>query len=142
MKRLATGLRCLPCIILLSACQPGDKAPAPTEKPATTTAVASPSRPAFVNKVWKVGAAQDAAAGQLYVFLSDHTLVITSGNGTPSLGRWNYQQGRLTLSEEGRAYETDILELSNQSLKIRSHNPGEPVDIELVPAEEPLPDTP
>jgi hypothetical protein len=144
MTTTPARLLCLSCIVLLGACQPkadDKKADGTTAAVTGTTAVASPSRPAFINKVWKVGASPNAAAGQLYVFLSDHTLVVTSGNGTPALGRWDYQQGKLSLTEEGRRYDTDILELSQQSLKIRSHNHGEPVDIELVPAEEPLPDT-
>lgn len=38
------------------------------------------------------------------------------------------------LVEESIEYPTDILELDADSFVIRSHNPGAPVDISLVPA--------
>lgn len=113
-----------------------------TEVTPASPSIASPSHPAFINKVWKVGAATSTAPGQLYVFLSDKTLLITGANGTPALGRWDYKEGRLSMTEEGQTYDTDIIELSSQSLKIRSHNPGGAVDIELVSAEESLPEKP
>lgn len=127
--------------LALSACSPADEKPA-RGAGAAAPAQTSPARPAFINKVWKVGASTSVTPGQLYVFLSDKTLLVSSGNGAPSLGQWDYQNGHLTLTEEGRRYDTDILELSAQALKIRSHNPGSAIDIELVSAEEPLPEKP
>ncbi len=92
----------------------------------------------FVNKVWQVSTSNSVAAGQLYVFLSEGTLVIASPHGTPSFGTWTYGGGRLTITEEGRAYETDILTLSANEFGIRMSNPGEAVEITFAPAEQPL----
>lgn len=74
------------------------------------------------------------AAGTLYVFLADGTLVITATTGKPALGRWSARGDVLTMVEEGIPYEVDVLELSADEFTIRSHNPGEPVVITLVPA--------
>ena len=40
----------------------------------------------LVNRVWKVDDASHVAPGQLYVFLSEGTLVIASAHGTPTVG--------------------------------------------------------
>lgn len=37
------------------------------------------------------------------------------------------------MVEESISYRVDILALTGSSLKVRSHNPGEPVDILLIP---------
>src|SRR5262245_48031476 len=95
----------------------------------------APSTPAsFVNKVWQVKRSATVAPGQLYVFLSDGTLVVASAHGTPALGSWTYEDSILTMVEEGIPYTTDILALADSEFTIRSHNPGQPVDIVLVPA--------
>ncbi len=73
----------------------------------------------------------------LYVFLSDGTLVITSSNGTPALGTWKYDNGKLTMVEESRPYEVEVLALGATEFRIRIHNPGEPVEITFVPADAP-----
>jgi heat shock protein HslJ len=88
----------------------------------------------FVNKVWTVAKSTAVAQGTLYVFLSEGTLVIASSTGKPSLGKWTRDGGRLTMIEEGIPYRTDILEVRDDLLRIRSHNPGGAVDITLVPA--------
>ena len=75
------------------------------------------------------------ASGQLYVFLSEGTLVIASAGGTPAFGRWSRTGEGLTMVEEGRSYPTDIVSLTADEFRIRSHNPGQPVDIRLVPAD-------
>ncbi|MDQ3255333.1 MAG: hypothetical protein M3R15_15780 [Acidobacteriota bacterium] len=94
----------------------------------------------FVNTVWRVRESSSVAPGQLYVFLSEGTLVMASPNGKPVFGTWKYEGGALTMVEEGIAYKTDILKLSKDEFKIRSNNPGEPVEITLIPAEAaPLP---
>ncbi len=99
-----------------------------------------PSEASFVNKVWRVRESSSVAPGQLYVFLSEGTLVITSPNGKPAFGTWKDEGGALTMVEEGIPYKTDILKLSKDEFRIKSHNPGEPVEITLVPAEAtPLP---
>ncbi|MBA2351368.1 MAG: lipocalin family protein [Pseudomonadota bacterium] len=88
----------------------------------------------FVNRVWQVENSSGVAPGTLYVFLSEGTLLITSANSTPLLGTWKYEGGELTMVEEGRPYKTDILQLSADEFRIRSNNPGEPVEVRLVPA--------
>ncbi|MBA3725559.1 MAG: YbaY family lipoprotein [Armatimonadetes bacterium] len=88
----------------------------------------------FVDKVWRVSESLGVAPGQLYVFLSEGTLVIASPNGTPSLGTWKYEGGALTMTEEGISRKVDILTLTNDVFKIRIHSPGEPLSITLVPA--------
>lgn len=100
--------------------------------PAVSREVAEP--PGFVNRVWSVRTSNTVAPGQLYVFVSDGTLLVTSATGTPSLGNWTYADGVFTMIEEGIAYKTDIVALSRDELRLRSHNPGEPVELTLVPA--------
>ena len=89
----------------------------------------------FVNRVWRVESSPSVAPGTIYAFLSEGTLVITSSNSKPLLGKWNYVNGNLTMFEEGIPYRVEVLHLSHDQFKIRSHNPGEPVEITLVPAE-------
>ena len=88
--------------------------------------------PSFVDTVWKVTASDSVPPGTLYVFLSEGTLVVASSTGTPSLGKWTQQDGKLTMIEEGLAYPTDVLELTANTFRIRSHNPGEPVEIAMT----------
>src|SRR5262245_1235737 len=85
--------------------------------------------PDFVNRVWMVSESNSVAAGTLYTFLSDGTLVVASSQGRPSLGRWSYRDGALTMIEEGLAYPVDILELTDDEFRIRMHSPGEPVEM-------------
>src|SRR3546814_6206162 len=67
----------------------------------------------------------------LYAVLSDGTLVITSHGSTPTVGKWKYENGALTMIEQGQSYPTDIVVLSADQFTIRSHNPGTPVEITL-----------
>jgi len=97
------------------------------------------SAASFVNKVWRVSTSSSVAPGTLYVFLSEGTLVIASANSKPALGTWKYEGGALTMVEEGIPYAVDILNLSGREFRIRSKNPGQPVEITLVPAEPPPP---
>lgn len=91
----------------------------------------------FVNRVWMVGGSPTITRGQIYVFLSEGTLVIASSTGTPAFGKWTYEGGALTMIEEGIPYKVDILGLSQDEFRIRMNNPGEPVTITLVPADTP-----
>jgi len=132
MRHIVPALLTLVLSGTLAAC----RAPAPT---APATASATPAAPAtspvtFVNRVWRVADATAAAPGQLYVFLSEGTLVMTSPAGTPSLGTWRSDGDGFTMVEDGRPYRVDILALTEEEFRIRSHNPGQPVDIRLVPA--------
>ena len=94
----------------------------------------------FVNRVWKVEKSSSVSPDTMYVFLSDGTLVVTSPQGKPSLGTWKSDAGKMTMVEEGLSYPVDVLTLDAGRFTIRSHNPGEPVDIEMVPAPSPAAD--
>ena len=103
----------------------------PSEQTSTEPRRAAPS---FVNRVWSVQSSNAVAPGQLYVFLSEGTLVIASPNGTPALGTWKQQDQTFTMVEEDIAYAVEILELTQDRFRIRMLNPGEPVEMTLVPA--------
>jgi hypothetical protein len=113
-------------------------APPVTPTPPSPAPSAVPAPPAapitFVNRVWQVAESSAVTPGQLYVFLSEGTLVVASPTGTPSLGRWSRTGDGLTMIEEGISHPTDIVALTATEFRIRSHNPGQPVDIRLVPA--------
>jgi len=139
-------------VVLLSACKPAPSpdAPAGSATPVTIQVpkVIPPSAPAkaapaFVDKVWRVQASSAVEPGTTYAFLADGTLVIDSPNGTPLHGSWNYENDKLTMTEEGRAYPTDILKLDASTFQIRSNNPGGAVEITLVRVlDMPLPKAP
>jgi heat shock protein HslJ/uncharacterized membrane protein len=57
-------------------------------------------------------------------------------HSTPAFGAWRYDDGRLTITEEGRDYPTDILALSESAFRIRMHSSGTPVEILFEPAEQ------
>jgi hypothetical protein len=108
---------------------------APPANPAT-----SAKAPAgFVNRVWTVRESPGVAAGTLYVFLSEGTLVVTSPNSRPALGKWTFDRKILTMVEEGISYRVDILALTAEEFKILSHNPGGALEITMVPAPVPEP---
>lgn len=92
------------------------------------------SPPTFVNRVWKVAAPATVSPGMLYVFLEDGTLVMAGPGGKPAFGLWKRDGGGLIMIEESIPYRVDILELTSDTFRIRSHNPGEPLEITLVPA--------
>ena len=113
-------------------------APAPPVAPAPVAApVSAEAGPSFVNKVWRVAESKQVAPGETRTFLSDGTLVMSSPNAKSAFGSWRYEDGRLTITEEGRDYPTDILALSESAFRIRMHSPGEPVEMLLEPAEQP-----
>lgn len=109
----------------------GCTSPAPSEQTSIQSRVGALG---FVNKVWSVQSSNAVARGQLYVFLSEGTLVIASPNGTPALGTWKRQDQTLTMVEERISYAVEILELSQDRFRIRLRNPGESVEMTLVPA--------
>ncbi|MDR6235512.1 hypothetical protein [Pseudomonas oryzihabitans] len=88
----------------------------------------------FVNKVWQIKTSNGIEPGMLYVFLSDGTLVMASPSSQPSLGRWARTEKGLNLIEEGITYPTEILSLKRDEFRIRSLNPGDPVELQLTPA--------
>src|SRR5262245_23866038 len=136
-RLLAIGLISL---FALAACEKKAEPPTPGPAAATSIARAAPkAEPSFINKVWAVSDSTAVAPGSLRVFLSDGTLVMTSVNEKPSLGAWHYEDGRLIVTEEGRSYLTDVLELTDRSFRIRMQNPGAPVEIAFAPAEQASP---
>ena len=142
-------------ITLLAACNanPPPSAPAepatpppqatpatPATPPSDTTPPANSTTPAFVDKVWRVEAGGTVEAGSTYTFLDGGTLVIDAPHGTPMTGAWAYDDGKLTMTEEGITYPSDIVSLDASHFTIRSHNPGGVVEIAMVAAPDvPLP---
>ena len=134
----------------LVACErSGDSqsAPTPATEPtdsaeSTTSAAPAPAKAqaSFVNKVWVVTESKKVAPGEFRVFLSDGTLVMTSPHAKPAFGTWRYDDGQLTITEEGRDYATDILDLSESAFRIRMHSPGEPIEILFAAAEQSAPE--
>jgi hypothetical protein len=124
---------------LVCACSDRTAGGAQGERPSTgdkPTQSTDARQASFINKVWRVQDASDIPSGALYVFLSDGTLVIASPTGTPALGQWRYENDTLMMVEEGIGYGVEVLELTADTFRIRSHNPGEPVDITFFLATE------
>lgn len=121
-------------LVLGGACtQP----PEPVQEETASATVETPANEpvTFINRVWSVAERSDGAdRGSLYIFLSDGTLVISSPNATPSLGSWRAEGDGLVMIEEGIEYDVDILGVSADEFRIRSHNPGQPLEIRFVPA--------
>ena len=127
-------------LLTVVACErqdPPKPAPTPAAEPAPVARpVPAEASPSFVNKVWQVAESEQVTPGSLRVFLSDGTLVMASPHATPAFGAWRYDDGRLTITEEGLDYPTDILALSESAFRIRMHSPGAPVEILFEPAEQ------
>lgn len=121
----------LAVLLLVVACS---KEPEPVGLASTPRPYAANMKPAFINKVWEVSLSTGVAPGTLYAFLSDGTLVVTSPNSKAAFGAWTYTNGKLTMIEEAQEYKTDILSLSHEELRLKSHNPGGSIEIVLVPA--------
>ncbi len=133
-------------LLALAGCEraaPPSAAPEapPAGPPAIEPDVSAETRPSFVNRVWEIAESPQAEPGALRVFLADGTLVMASPNATPAIGRWRYADGRLVIVEEGLEYPTEILELGEDSFRIRMLSPGEPVEIRFKPAKQPRPET-
>jgi hypothetical protein len=116
------------------ACGPSSPRAASTA-PAADAAASAPV--GFVNRVWRVRSSTSVQPGAIYVFVSDGTLLMTSPQNRPALGSWTLVDGVFTMVEDGIPYRTDIVSATRDELKLRSHNPGEPVEITLAPAEVP-----
>lgn len=123
-------------LLTMTGCSPPDSAPTVSSR--TTTEEISTDAPAsFVNRVWVVAESEQVAPGELRVFLSEGTLIMASPHATPALGTWRLHDGQLTITEEGREYKVEMLELSENAFRLRIHGPGEPVDIRFKPAGRP-----
>lgn len=114
-------------LILLLSVGTGCAKPVPQE--------ARAGKPSFENRVWTVAESDSVAKGTLYVFLSEGTLVIASPHSKPMLGSWRREGDGLVMVEDSIAYPTDILHLDEREFRIRSHNPGTPVEMKLVRAD-------
>jgi hypothetical protein len=116
----------------------GCSRPAPPARQAAADTKPAPAAPvSFVNRVWVVTESPQVALGEQRVFLSDSTLVMTSPQGKPVLGTWRVKDGQLSITEEGREYPVEVLELSADLFRIRIRGPGEPVYIQFGPAAQP-----
>ena len=156
--RIATRVIPLLAAALVVACQAD--APEPvldTASPATADTALQPARstdtatvpvpqpadaaaaPGFVDRTWVVQASSAVAEGTTYRFNGDGRLEITGPDGgAPMAGEWRaLDESRIEMTEEGIDYTVDILEQGDARLRLRSHNPGEPVKITLVPAAAP-----
>jgi hypothetical protein len=103
-----------------------------TPPPMPSNGQADANVPAFADKVWRVVSSTGVEPGTTYAFLTDGTLVIENPIGNPpGYGKWRYQDGKLSIEEEGIAYPTDILRSDENRLELRSHNPGGTLDITL-----------
>lgn len=91
----------------------------------------APSQPKFTDKKWIVKHSNSIATGQTYEFLSNGVLVINAPQQKQALGHWSYKDKKLVMIEESISYPVDILVLTDKTFKIKMHNPGEPVEIEL-----------
>ena len=137
---------CLLAAVLAGGCSrpsepPPAAAPAPPAAPAQAVALVPPAIVSrrLSDEVWSVQASNAVAPGTLYVFLPDGTLLISSPGSRPGLGTWNKTgEGKLTMVEESRPYAVDVLELTAKVLRLRSHNPGTPVEMTLAPATLPV----
>lgn len=117
-------LACTLGLLLLAGCSKNEPEP-----------VKAASAPAsFINKVWQVSEPKTARAGQLYVFLSEGTMVITSANNIPVLGTWKANGSNFDIVEEGRPYKVEVLSLTAEQLKVRMLSPGEPLELTFIPA--------
>lgn len=133
IARRCTSLTAL-AVLAVAACTRESAPPAHSPQRDSVAAAPAPDTAGFENRVWTVARSATVEVGQLYVFLSDGTLLIASAHGTPALGSWRLSAGQLTMVEEGIPYKVTILRSSPDSLAIRMANPGEPVTIELVRA--------
>lgn len=118
--------------LLAIASLAGCTSPPRDEPPAAAASVVPADT--FVNVVWQVAESPTVAVGQLYVFLSDGTLVVTSANSRPALGRWSRTDGGLTMVEDGIARQAEILLLSVDEFRIHISDPGDGVDLRLIRA--------
>jgi hypothetical protein len=120
-------------VLVLAGC--GSRTTPDERAAARDTAVTPPvedATPAFVGKTWRVTESSNGTPGMRYQFRADGALLMSSPASTPAEGRWMWDQGVLTMIEEGISYRTDILALDDSTFRIRSHNPGQPVEMTLV----------
>jgi len=128
--------RILPVLLSLVVFAPGcakketaSQAPPPRAQEDVATQAVTP---AFAGETWTVTASSAGNTGATYRFNDDGTLVIEAPGSTKMEGKWSWSEGSLTMVEEGISYPTDILALDDSTFKIRSNNPGQPVELTMV----------
>ena len=114
-------------LLLTAGCSKKAETPEVPAKGVPTQAVT----PAFAGKTWKVTQSSAVAPGTTYEFREGGTLVVSSPGSPPLEGTWAWREGNLTMTEEGITYPTDILALDETTFRIRSNNPGQPVEITM-----------
>lgn len=138
MKGALCGfLLVLAAAIGTSCGQPAEETPVARTTAASEVAALPPVQ--IENRVWRVERSSAVAAGTLYVFLGDGRLVVSSPGSEPLVGEWELEDGQLSMVEESLRYRVEVLELTRDRLRLLSHNPGEPVEIELLDASRPTP---
>ena len=136
-RTLAMVIVSLLALVSCGRSEQAQPASAPAAEPAPIARSApAEAAPTFVNKVWQVAESAQVTPGETRTFLADGTLVMSSPNAKSAFGAWRYDDGHLTITEEGQDYPTDILALSESEFRIRMHGPGEPVEMLLKPAEQ------
>lgn len=111
--------------------------------PATVAAAPVPDAiETLTSQVWQVTASRAVAAGSLYVFLADGTLLVGTPGSTLARGRWRSEGGGLVMVEESQSHPAEVLELRRDRLRLRSHNPGSPVEMTLQPVAAAAPPVP
>ena len=116
--------------------------PAASAAPAAAAAPVPLAIETLTSQVWQVTASRAVAAGSLYVFLADGALLVGTPGSTLAQGRWRREGDRLVMVEESQSHPAEVLELRPDRLRLRSHNPGSPVEMTLQPvaaAAPPLP---
>jgi hypothetical protein len=131
----ARSLSALALLSVVIGCSPRE-APRKGSEEAAAESSGAAATSSFINKVWVVSESPPVESGDLRVFLSEGTMVMSSTHGTPSLGSWSYHDGQLTITEDGIGYAADILELTPTAFRIRIRSPGDPIVITFVPAEQ------
>jgi hypothetical protein len=124
-------VRILLVLLLLGSAGCAKKEERQAQAPAAAVAT-HPVTPAFAGKTWKVTQSSAVAPGTTYEFREGGTLVVITPGSPPLTGRWAWSEGNLTMTEEGITYPTDILALDDSTFRIKSNNPGQPVEITMV----------
>ena len=117
----------------------GDTATPPAESPPEPSQPVLPAvvdvRATLSGQVWRVERSDAAEVGSTYAFLEDGALVVDSPNGTPMTGSWAVSDdGKLSMTEEGITYPTDLVVHDAEHITLRSHNPAGVVEIALLRA--------
>src|SRR4051794_6619820 len=121
---------------VLGGCVIDDPPSPPKPTPVVANSKNIPQGPGFVNRVWQVSTSSTVEKGQIYIFVSDGTLVISSPHGKPTVGSWKLDKDKLTIVEDV-PYQVQIELLTPETFQMKVLNPGEPTEITLTAAPQP-----